>query len=198
MYKVFINNKCIFLNPDSNMLPGRIGETHQYYSESALLTAIDEFEKDKQADTLYVTGDSDKIFSLFPIIQAAGGLVIKNNDMVLFIYRYGKWDLPKGKVEQGESLKETAVREVMEETGVTGLEITKELTPTYHTYRIAGKRVIKKTCWFEMSYKDDSQILPQAVEDITVVKWLSKKDIPWAMRDSYASIIELLTNSGYL
>ncbi len=180
------------------MFPGRIGEIHQYYSESALLTAIDEFEKDRQADTLYVTGDSEKIFSLFPVIQAAGGLVIKNNDLVLFIYRYGKWDIPKGKVEPGESLKETAVREVIEETGVTGLEITKELTPTYHTYRIEGRRVIKKTCWFEMSYKDDSRILPQAVEDITVVKWLSRKDIPWAMRDSYASIIELLTNSGYL
>lgn len=198
MYKVFINNKCIFLTSDSNIFPGRNGENHQYYSESALLTVIGEFEKDRQADTLYVTGDTEKIFSLFPVIQAAGGLVIKNNDLILFIYRYGKWDLPKGKSEPGESLKETAIREVIEETGVTGLEITKELTPTYHTYRIEGRRVIKKTCWFEMSYKDDSRILPQAVEDITVVKWLSRKDIPWAMRDSYASIIELLTNSGYL
>lgn len=198
MYKVFINNKCIFITSESNFYAGKNDITHVFSSETALTETIDKFDSDKNADKLYIAGNTDKIFSVFPVISAAGGLVIKDSNKILFIYRYGKWDLPKGKVELSEKPEETAVREVTEETGVTGLEITKTLIPTYHTYKLENKRVIKKTYWFEMSYKDDSHILPQTVEDITVVKWLDKKDIPWAMRDSYASIIELLRCSGYL
>ena len=198
MYKVFINNKCIFLTPDESFFSGREGKVHRFSTESMLLTAIEEFDRDRPAENLYVIGDMDKIISLFPMIKAAGGVVKKGDDQILFIYRYGKWDLPKGKMEPGESPDETAIREVMEETGIAGLQIIKELTPTFHTYRLDGRRVLKKTFWYEMSFKDDSNIIPQAQEDITVVKWLGKRDIPWAMRDSYASIIELLTNSGYL
>jgi len=198
MYKVFINNKCIFLLENRDVLNGREGKTHQFYSESAFFATIDEFEKDKLSENLFVIGDPDELLSLFPKIEAAGGLVKKEGNQLLFIYRYGKWDLPKGKMEAGERPPETAIREVMEETGVSGLEITKELSPTFHTYRLDGKRVIKKTSWYEMTFKDDSKILPQKIEDITIVKWLNIKDIPWAMRNSYSSIIELLTNSGYL
>ena len=179
-------------------LEGEYPKVHQYYSMSDLYEAIDGFERDRKADNLYITGDPEQLINLFPVINAAGGLVKKPNDQILFIFRYGKWDLPKGKMEEGETVNETALREVAEETGVAGLKITKELIPTFHTYKMDGKRVIKKTHWFEMTFADDSQILPQAIEDITVVKWLNQKDIPWAMRDSYASVIELLTTSGYL
>jgi 8-oxo-dGTP pyrophosphatase MutT (NUDIX family) len=198
MYKVFINNKCIFLSDSTENFSDRAGRNLQYTSESALLQKIDEFDKDRTADNLYISGNPDLIVSLFPMIEAAGGLVRKESDQILFIFRYGKWDLPKGKMEAGEKPAETAIREVMEETGVSGLTITKQLEPTYHTYKLDGKRVIKKTHWYEMSYGDDTHITPQTMEDITVVKWLNKKDIPWMMRDSYASIVELLTSSGYL
>jgi len=198
MYKVFINNKCIFLSNDKDDFSGRTGKTFTYTNESDLLTAIEEFDKTRSAENLFVLGHPKRILDLFPHIEAAGGLVKKVGGQILFIFRFGRWDLPKGKMEENETYAETAVREVTEETGVTGLEIIKELCPTYHTYRLNGKRVIKITHWFEMSYKDDSNILPQSAEDITVVKWLNKKDIPWIMIDSYASIVELLTNSGYL
>ncbi len=198
MYKVFINNKCIFLTNDKDDFSGRTGKVLNYENEPEFLATIDEFEKNKTAENLFVLGPTKKIISLFPLIEAAGGLVKKNNGQLLFIFRYGRWDLPKGKMEDHETPQETALREVAEETGVTGLEITKELSPTYHVYRLNGKRVMKKTHWFEMSFKDDSNILPQAAEEITIVKWLGKKDIPWIMVDSYASISELLTNSGYL
>ena len=198
MYKVFINNKCIFLVENQDFFNCREGKTYQFTSGQDLMATLDEFEKDKKFENLYLIGNPEKILSSFEKIEAAGGLVKKANDQILFIFRFGKWDLPKGKMEEGETTPETAIREVMEETGVAGLEIIKELSPTYHTYKLNGKRVLKKTSWFEMSFKDDSQILPQKIEDITVVKWLSIKDIPWAMRNSYSSIIELLTDSGYL
>ena len=196
--KIFINNKCIFLSENPNEFSGRNVKIYNYYTESALYTAIDEFEKDKQCEILNINISFETIMSLFPIIEAAGGVVRKGENQILFIYRYGKWDLPKGKSETYETPVETAIREVMEETGVNGLEITKELISTYHTYKIEGKRVIKKTRWFEMSFKDDSNILPQEIEKITAVKWLNKSDIPWVMRDSYASVIEVLTNAGHL
>lgn len=198
MYKVFINNKCIVFSGIPDDVSLREAKIHRFISETEFLQAIDGFEKDKSVDKLYVIGNAEKIISLFPVIEAAGGLVKKTSGDILFIFRYGKWDLPKGKCEEGEKPAETAVREVMEETGVTGLSITKELIQTYHTYKIEGKRVIKKTWWFEMTYTDDSGILPQKIEDITVVKWLTQKDIPWVMRDSYASVIELLTQTGHL
>ena len=198
MYKVFINNKCIFLVEDQEIFINRDGKTHQFSSAEDLMATLDEFEKDKRYEDLYLIGDSKKILSSFEKIEAAGGLVKKNNNQILFIFRYGKWDLPKGKMESGETIRETAIREVNEETGVSGLEIIKELSPTYHTYKLNGKRILKITYWYEMSFKDDTQILPQKIEDITVVKWLNIKDIPWAMRNSYSSIIELLTDSGYL
>ena len=198
MYKVFINNKCIFLVENQNIFNNREGKVHQFSSTEDLMTTLDEFEKDKKFENLCLIGKPEKILSSFEKIEAAGGLVKKNNDQILFIFRYGKWDLPKGKMEKGESISETAIREVTEETGVSGLEIIKELSPTYHTYKLNGKRILKITSWFEMSFKDDTHILPQKIEDITVVKWLNIKDIPWAMRNSYSSIIELLTDSGYL
>jgi 8-oxo-dGTP pyrophosphatase MutT (NUDIX family) len=198
MYKVFINNKCIVFSGSSDNVSMRETKVHRFISETELLQAIDNFEKDKRVDKLYVIGNTEKILSLFPIVEAAGGLVKKTSGEILFIFRYGKWDIPKGKCEIGEKPEETAVREVTEETGVTGLSITKELVPTYHTYKIEGNRVIKKTWWYEMTYADDSLMIPQKIEDITVVKWMALKDIPWIMRDSYASVIELLTNSGYL
>jgi 8-oxo-dGTP pyrophosphatase MutT (NUDIX family) len=173
-------------------------KTHRFVTEEDLLQAIDSFEKNKNLEKLFVIGNSEKILSLFTFIEAAGGLVKKESGEILFIFRYGKWDLPKGKCEPNETPAETAIREVTEETGVTGLIILKEYIPTFHTYKIDGRRVIKKTWWFEMTYGDDSKILPQKIEDITIVKWLAQKDIPWAMRDSYASVIELLTATGHL
>ena len=82
MYKVFINNKCIFLLQNRDVLTGREGKTHQYYSESALFTTIDDFEKDKLSENLFVIGNPDKLLSFFPKIEAAGGLVKKENNQL--------------------------------------------------------------------------------------------------------------------
>lgn len=197
MYKVFINNKHIFLT-ENKEITNKNEQIYFFSSELELHKTIDEFEKNHLYDKLFVVGNPEEIYSLFQKINAAGGLVRKNNEELLFIFRFGKWDLPKGKMEIGETPENTAIREVMEETGISGLSIIKELIPTYHTYKIGGIRVIKKTFWYEMSFIDDSQILPQKVEDITAVKWIKINEIPWIMRNSYASIIELLSNSGYL
>jgi 8-oxo-dGTP pyrophosphatase MutT (NUDIX family) len=71
--------------------------------------------------------------SVFLEVPAAGG-VVKSNDRLLFIFRNGKWDLPKGKIDEGENPPEAALREVSEECGIAGQQIKKQLPSTFHIY----------------------------------------------------------------
>ncbi|WP_138434798.1 NUDIX hydrolase [Winogradskyella algicola] len=125
---------------------------------------------------------------LLPNVVAGGGKVYNENNEVLFIYRNNKWDLPKGKIEGKESIEETAIREVEEETGVEGLKITKALPTTYHIFKRNGKHKIKITYWFEMKTKFNGKLYPQEKEGITKVEWLDMKTAQKALENSYANI----------
>ena len=125
---------------------------------------------------------------LLPNVVAGGGKVYNTNKEVLFIYRNDKWDLPKGKAERKETIEETAVREVEEETGVKGLEITKPLPTTYHIFKRNGKHKIKVTYWFEMKTNFEGKLFPQENEGITKVMWLDDKASLEALENSYANI----------
>ena len=125
---------------------------------------------------------------LLPNVIAGGGKAYNTNDEILFIYRNDKWDLPKGKIEGKESIEETAIREVEEETGVEGLKITKPLPTTYHIFKRNGKHKIKITYWFEMKTKYDGKLYPQEKEGITRVEWLDEKSAQKALENSYANI----------
>jgi 8-oxo-dGTP pyrophosphatase MutT (NUDIX family) len=130
--------------------------------------------------------------SLFSIVEAAGGLVKNNKGEYLFIYRHGKWDLPKGKIEKGESIKKAAVREVEEECGISELTISKEITPTYHTYHLNEKQILKPTYWFEMNCGDDSQPIPQEEEGITEVRWITPENFEMVKKNTYESIKDVI------
>jgi 8-oxo-dGTP pyrophosphatase MutT (NUDIX family) len=123
-----------------------------------------------------------------PVSKAAGGLVYNNKGEVLFIYRSGKWDLPKGGTEKGEDIEETALREVEEETGVNNLKITKKLQKTYHIFKRNGTYRLKITHWFEMSTTFDGIPLGQIEEGIEKAVWIAKKDIKEVLKKSYENI----------
>lgn len=125
---------------------------------------------------------------LLPNVVAGGGKAYNANNEILFIYRNDKWDLPKGKIEGKESIEETAIREVEEETGVEGLKIIKPLPTTYHIFKRNGKHKIKITYWFEMKTKFDGKLYPQEKEGITKVEWLDEKAAQKALENSYANI----------
>ncbi|NRD24822.1 NUDIX domain-containing protein [Winogradskyella litoriviva] len=129
-----------------------------------------------------------KFLKLLPNVVAGGGKAYNAKNEILFIYRNDKWDLPKGKAERKESIEETATREVEEETGVKGLQITKQLPTTYHIFKRNGKHRIKITYWFEMKTDFDGQLFPQENEGITKVEWLDAKATQKALENSYANI----------
>ena len=123
-----------------------------------------------------------------PVNKAGGGLVYNKNGAVLFIFRNGKWDLPKGGIEKGEFIEDTAIREVEEETGVTGLTITGKLQKTYHIFKRNGKYKLKITHWYEMKTDFEGTPMGQIEEGIEKVAWLNPDEIKVALKNSYENI----------
>ncbi|PKP14276.1 MAG: NUDIX hydrolase [Bacteroidetes bacterium HGW-Bacteroidetes-3] len=126
--------------------------------------------------------------SCFKIQKAAGGKVVNANNEVLFIYRFNKWDLPKGKLEKGESVSECAVREVEEECSITNLQIVKPLETTYHIYQEKGKTILKITYWFLMRTEFIGELTPQSEEGIEQVVFKNEAEIKSALENTYENI----------
>ncbi len=148
-------------------------------------------KKNIQSVRLYGKNESKllkRFLKLLPNVTAGGGKVYNDVGDVLFIFRNDKWDLPKGKAESKETIDKTAMREVEEETGVTGLSINKPLEMTYHIFKRNGKYRIKVTYWFEMKTSFNGPLVPQEAEGITKVAWLNPMQITEAMKNSYANI----------
>lgn len=170
----------------------------------AQITTTDELQKKYHeainksdvCEIYFINPNLDKLLtdfsSMFKVIEAAGGLVKNNEGKWLFIYRNDKWDLPKGKIEKGESTKTAAVREVEEECGIGGLSIVKELPSTFHTYVLNDKNILKRTYWFNMNCSDTSELVPQTEEGITDVRWLGKNDLEMVVNNTYPSILQVL------
>jgi len=126
------------------------------------------------------------------IIKAAGGLVKNGDGHYLFIHRLGKWDLPKGKVEENEKMKEAAVREVEEECGIKINYLGQKLVSTYHTYTMRGKLVIKQTNWYDMGVNKVPKLVPQLEEDITEARWVDKNELAPIEANTYPLIADIL------
>jgi len=123
----------------------------------------------------------------FRIIDAAGGVVTNKKGKKLLIYRLKKWDLPKGKLDDGEDFKIAAKREVEEETGIR-VKRHKRITTTWHTYAIRDKPILKRTKWYAMECLDDSLMKPQKGENIEKVVWMKQEKVAKLLKKSYRSI----------
>lgn len=189
MYKIFVNDKPLFLTNtieketdfqlfllESVDIEKLISKIFKGKIEKAFLYCPDEREM------------LNKIKEKIPVRKAGGGLVYNTEGKVLFIFRNGKWDLPKGGIEKGESIEETAMREVEEETGVSGLKIIKKLQKTYHVFKRNGAYRLKVTHWFEMKTNFNGIPKPQTEEAIEKVAWLDPTEIQQALQNSYENI----------
>ncbi len=126
------------------------------------------------------------------VIEAAGGLVKNEQGDYLFIFRNGKWDLPKGKIEIGENVKDAAIREVEEECGVKVKQIGRIICKTYHVYELYGELIFKQTTWYHMCAMNQVNLIPQTEEGITDVRWLSAKEMNLVKQNTYPSIQEII------
>jgi 8-oxo-dGTP pyrophosphatase MutT (NUDIX family) len=107
------------------------------------------------------------------------------------IYRNGMWDLPKGKQEANEDIRNTALREVEEECGIRDLELKELICITNHTYHLNGNFILKRTYWYKMLYTKPTELIPQIEENISKATWISKCSLPIHLKDTYPSIIEV-------
>jgi 8-oxo-dGTP pyrophosphatase MutT (NUDIX family) len=135
---------------------------------------------------------TSKVFKKFKQIRAGGGLVLNEKEEVLLIFRRGKWDLPKGKLDKGETIEDCAVREVMEETGLECVTITKPLVTTWHIYQEGASLCLKQTDWFSMGVKGMPTLTPQLEEDITDLKWVPQNDLSSYQENTFPSVKEVL------
>jgi 8-oxo-dGTP pyrophosphatase MutT (NUDIX family) len=130
--------------------------------------------------------------SLFEEMTASGGVVFNPENKLLMIYRNGKWDLPKGKLEKGEEPAQAALREVEEECGISELKLIDQYAIIWHTYKMDDKYFLKKTYWYRMSSTYNGKLTPQLEEGITDVRWMSRKDVILATENTWTSIRELI------
>ncbi|HAH58525.1 MAG TPA: hypothetical protein DCL86_10275 [Bacteroidales bacterium] len=201
MYKIFVNdNPLIIVNKLTDANDFRHLEVCEVYSIDTLESTYQQFASrpGRPGLVLYYNGNTDTLFdafkALFLNLEAAGGLVKNINNEWLFIYRFGHWDLPKGNIEENETPAQAALREVTEETGISGQYITNELPHTYHTYLFKNHKVLKHTYWYSMFYQGNEFLKPQTDENIERAVWLGKTAVENIMPEVYASLRPTITD----
>lgn len=172
MYKVFVNEKRLAIGNNITDIQKRM-----HYEDAATLEIALDLLENTSCPEINVYGENIEAIwadfkNQFKSVGAAGGIVENENGEILFIYRLGKWDLPKGKMEMGETEEQSALREVEEETKLKELEIKKFVGDTFHVYTERnGTKILKTTHWFNMKYTGNSTPIPQVEEGISAVEW---------------------------
>lgn len=189
MYRIFVGDKPIIL---TTVVEKETGFKNYLLNTVNIKKVIRKLNNSSLKEVRLIHKKEDKLLKKFlkklPNVVAGGGKVYNDKGDILFIYRNDKWDLPKGKIERKETIEDTAIREVEEETGVKNLKIVKPLDTTYHIFKRNGRYKIKITYWFEMKTNFTGNLHAQENEGITKVAWLNKEQICAALENSYANI----------
>ncbi|WP_300564544.1 NUDIX domain-containing protein [Flavobacterium sp.] len=189
MYKVFVNDKPLFLTNEIK----KETDFKFFLLESADIKQLILHFFQNKIDKAYLYHPDEReimktLKAKIPVTKAGGGLVYNKKGEVLFIFRNGKWDLPKGGMNKGEEIEDTAIREIEEETGVNKLTITDKLQKTYHVFKRNGVYKLKVTHWFEMQSKFEGTPVGQIEEGIEKVAWLNPEQVKEALKNSYENI----------
>lgn len=193
-YRIYINNNTLYI---ANSVSGQFKAQELDIKDFDFPLFFKNLANaDGKKEYILVDADPQKVFRKIKktckLIKAAGGLVKNAKGKYLFIFRNKKWDLPKGKVEKGEKMKEAALREVEEECGVKIATNDDKLCKTYHVYTLENKLVLKKTNWYSMTVKGEPKLVPQKEEGITKAVWLNGDELKPVLKNTYPSIIQVL------
>jgi 8-oxo-dGTP pyrophosphatase MutT (NUDIX family) len=198
--RVYVNDLPVDFIAPANLDSIPVGEGVEIVSESSL--SVNEL-LDRLTSGVYRNGVvvlcSDVISvwhrwtALFTLSVAAGGVVHEPGGNILVIFRRGKWDLPKGKLDADETPEQAAIREVEEECGIHGLSLGRLVQVTFHTYTEKKKSILKKTFWYSMDYDGRELPVPQEEEDIEAVEWMSPEEVrSKVFANTYRSVREVL------
>lgn len=202
MYEVFFNDRKIVISQAGNKSIIKEGViTDNLFSVEDVKNWFLDFlsSNTNPAVIIYSTPEvfwKNLFLPAFNLIPAAGGVVIRD-EKLMFILRNGIWDLPKGKIDPGETPQEAAVREVAEECGIEGHQITKALPSTYHIFqspynKTVGQWILKETHWFEMMYKGNHDGIPEFDENITKIRWFRKTELDEVLANTYENLKSLI------
>jgi 8-oxo-dGTP pyrophosphatase MutT (NUDIX family) len=204
--KIYFNEKPLFLT--DTITPEIEPFVHHddavlidEFSHGGINSMIHEMRQTKVHAGIYLHNNVEELkkafWKKFILVKAGGGLVINEANELLFIFRRGKWDLPKGKLDDGETMEECAVREVKEETGLQHVELKKHLVTTWHTYDESGHHILKETAWYLLSAPKKQALTPQTVEQITQIEWGSPDNIEKYVSNTFPAITDVLSAAGY-
>ena len=199
--KIYFDDKPLFLcdNVDATLQPYIHHDDAVFIDELNLHTVksmIHEMQDPSVHAGVFFHKDlkelKDAFFKKFTLIKAAGGFVLNENNEVLLMFRRGKWDLPKGKMDKKETFEECAKRETEEETGLKDIKLISPLITSYHTYHEGSRYLLKETKWFTMNISGEQKLIPQATEQITKLEWVKKNVLKKYLQNSFPSVIDVL------
>ena len=203
--KIYFDDKPLFLcdDVDASLQPYVHHDDAVFIDELNLHTVksmIHEMQESSVHAGIFFNKDLEELkaafFKKFNIVKAGGGFILNENNAVLMMFRRGKWDLPKGKLDKKETIEECAMRETEEETGLKNIELISPLMTTYHTYHEGTRFIMKETSWFRMKVTGDQKLVPQTSEQISKLEWVNKDDLEKYKKNSFPSVIDVL-NAGF-
>jgi 8-oxo-dGTP pyrophosphatase MutT (NUDIX family) len=199
--KVYFNEKTLYLTDgiDDEIKVARQQENVVFqdeFSPEAVELMVHELRRPALHAAIFQHSNLEELrqefWKHFKLVQAGGGLVLNENDEILMIFRRGSWDLPKGKLDEGESIEECAVREVKEETGLADVRMKNPLLITYHVYPENDETILKESHWYRMKASGDTELIPQTEEQITDIRWASLEEALELAKNSFPSIKDVL------
>lgn len=198
MHKIFIEDRCMVIRRPDEALPETDGFINADAGSAA--SVADSFKESADVRGILITTEDTEeayrtVCSRFKEVNAAGGLVSDGVGKVLMIRRNGLWDLPKGHQEKGEDIRTTALREVKEETGLTGITASSLICITDHCYVRNGIWHLKHTWWYSMEAGPGGRTVPQTEEGISEASWIDLREIPSCLENSYPSIAEVFCSA---
>jgi ADP-ribose pyrophosphatase YjhB (NUDIX family) len=206
MYKIYVNNAVVFIGNKKEadrlgFLPDKNIRIAPYSGKKKLIQQyLDLLDKNKDVRVVVLYDDpAEQLWrdfqDCYKVLEAAGGYVLNPLGELLVFFRRNSWDMPKGKIDPGETPEQAAVREVREETGLKTLSIERFIGHTYHTYEQKSTRILKKTWWYKME-TPDTQVVPQVEEDIQEIRWVASEAWMASAPAVYGSIRDVIEEGG--
>ncbi|SDH14360.1 NUDIX hydrolase [Chitinophaga filiformis] len=200
---IYINERPLIITATHQGIPAKYKDAPLYTEPDAatIESVLQALETEKAEAAIFIHPDTDTLVETvkgyFRVLVAAGGLITNAEEEVLLMFRRGKWDLPKGKREKGETLEIAAVREVAEETGLRSIELEHKIGETFHFYTTREKKTLKHTYWYKMKFTGTELTVPQIEEDIVDIQWIKPEHLSKYLKFSYQNIVDVFEKEGY-